>query len=300
LPDEITAIIFSLLPAQDVYRCGRVCRRLYALTDKATTWYARSEEFITFDRTVLQKHDLPSVGMRTFYTERFVEPTLGVLAKRKGPLCHALASFNLVPSLTYGAESYKILLIGALCVGKTALAEVFVSGRFSNEYDSTIDETLQKQIILDGETGVVEVLDPHGQEVYMIMRDQWYRECDGAMLVYDCTNTSSSLEMAKYHEQLLRVRDLEDSPDCLDGSTPLVMVANKSDLTSKVSPSDGSAFADAIGAAFFQTSAKEARNVNEAFEELVRRIRMRRRLLQGEALVQKKKTKRRRGGCIVQ
>ena len=99
------------------------------------------------------------------------------------------------------------------------------------------------------------------------MREQYMRSGEGFLLVYSITSRSSFAEMATFHQQVLRVKDMD--------YFPMVMVANKCDLEKErqVSTMDGYAMAKKIGCPFVETSAKQRLNVDEAFNDLVREIR---------------------------
>jgi len=66
---------------------------------------------------------------------------------------------------------------------------------------------------------------------------------------------------------------VRDVPDLL--TVPLVLFGNKCDLESQrqVSVSEGQQLAHTLGAAFFEGSAKSYLHLDEAYFELVRRIR---------------------------
>jgi GTPase KRas protein len=105
----------------------------------------------------------------------------------------------------------------------------------------------------------------------------------GYLLVYDVTKRDSMEDVLRFKEQLDRHNE--------SLRMPVVLVANKIDLVSQrtVTTAEGVAFARKLGAgAFFEASAKQRVNVDEAFCELVRCIRR-----QAQSVVvtkQKKKT----------
>merc|ERR1712099_20136 len=92
-------------------------------------------------------------------------------------------------------------------------------------YDPTIEDSYRKQVVIDGETCLLDILDTAGQEEYSAMRDQYMRTGQGFLCVYSITNRSSFDEVAAFHNQILRVKDAEQ--------VPMVIVGNKLDLDSE-------------------------------------------------------------------
>lgn len=66
------------------------------------------------------------------------------------------------------------------------------------------------------------VLDTAGQEEFSAMREQYMRSGEGFLLVFAVTDHSSFDEIAKFHKQILRVKDRDEFP--------MLMVGNKADL----------------------------------------------------------------------
>ncbi|KAJ3430664.1 ras gtpase-related [Anaeramoeba flamelloides] len=67
--------------------------------------------------------------------------------------------------------STKIAVCGMGSVGKSALTIQFLQNRFITEYDPTIEELYRKQIGVDDEAVMLEILDTAGQEEYSAMRE---------------------------------------------------------------------------------------------------------------------------------
>ena len=62
-------------------------------------------------------------------------------------------------------REYKIVVLGSGGVGKSALTVQFVQGIFVEKYDPTIEDSYRKQVVIDGETCLLDILDTAGQEV---------------------------------------------------------------------------------------------------------------------------------------
>jgi GTPase KRas protein len=169
---------------------------------------------------------------------------------------------------------YKIVVLGAGGVGKSALTINFVAQQFVDEYDPTIEDSYRRQLHIDDRACVLDILDTAGQEEFGAMRDQYMRTGEGFLVVYDVTQRSTFDEMKVFHSQIQRVTEVEKQA--------MVVAANKCDLPAhEVSEAEGRAAVEAMGASFMMTSAKHRTNVDEAFCELVRQIDRRRNEAEG-------------------
>jgi len=165
------------------------------------------------------------------------------------------------------ATEYKLVIVGGGGVGKSALTIQLIQNHFIDEYDPTIEDSYRKQVTIDDETCLLDILDTAGQEEYSAMRDQYMRTGQGFLTVYAITSRSSFDEISSFREQILRVKDAD--------KVPMVVVGNKCDLESErqVSKAEGQDLAKSFGCPFLETSAKSRINVEESFFELVREIR---------------------------
>ena len=164
-------------------------------------------------------------------------------------------------------RSYKLVVVGSGGVGKSALTIQFLQNHFVTEYDPTIEESYRKQVIVDGDTCLLDILDTAGQEEYSAMREQYLRTGQGFMLVYAITNRSSFEEVVELRDMILRVKDKEKYPICLAG--------NKCDLVDErvIATTEGKNLSKEFGCPFLETSAKTRENVEEVFYSLVREVR---------------------------
>ena len=103
------------------------------------------------------------------------------------------------------------------------------------------------------------------------MRDQWIRDSEGYVLIYNITARTSFDQVHVFLDQIKRVKDTQEE-------IPIVLVGNKCDLEERreVSTSEGQQFAKNGGLSFFEASAKTRYNVENCFFELVRKIRKQR------------------------
>ncbi|KAG8182312.1 hypothetical protein JTE90_013916 [Oedothorax gibbosus] len=114
---------------------------------------------------------------------------------------------------------YKLVVVGAGGVGKSALTIQLIQNHFVDEYDPTIEDSYRKQVVIDGETCLLDILDTAGQEEYSAMRDQYMRTGEGFLLVFAVNNAKSYEDISMYREQIKRVKDADD--------VPMVLVGNK-------------------------------------------------------------------------
>ena len=168
----------------------------------------------------------------------------------------------------YNALEYKIVVVGAGGVGKSALTIQFIQSRFIEQYDPTIEDNYRKQCVIDDQTCVLNILDTAGQEEYSAMRNQFMQQGQGFLLVFSMVSRQTFEELTNLHTQILQSKDEEQ--------VPLVLVGNKSDCPRhEVNEKEAEDLARSFGAKFIETSAKTHTNVDEAFHELVRSIRAR-------------------------
>jgi small GTP-binding protein domain len=156
--------------------------------------------------------------------------------------------------------SKKICMIGAFCVGKTALVQRFVYSLFSDRYLSTLGVKISKKVMQIEEQEVNLVLwDLEGKDDYAGVNFSYLRGAMGFFVVADGTRLET-LEAALN----LRARSLE-----LIGSVPNILLVNKADLAEEWEVTE--AHLEEIrkqGITVLCTSAKTGESVDEAFYAL--------------------------------
>ncbi|KAL2758696.1 hypothetical protein ACRALDRAFT_2098195 [Sodiomyces alcalophilus JCM 7366] len=183
---------------------------------------------------------------------------------------------------------YKLVVLGDGGVGKTALTIQLCLQHFVETYDPTIEDSYRKQVVIDGQACMLEVLDTAGQEEYTALRDQWIRDGEGFVLVYAITSRPSFTRIKRFHHQIQRVKESVASSPSYPGSpiaathpqapVPIMLVGNKSDRVTdrEVSTQEGHALARELGCEFVEASAKNCINVEKAFYDVVRILRRQR------------------------
>ncbi|KAK5168728.1 RAS2 protein [Saxophila tyrrhenica] len=187
---------------------------------------------------------------------------------------------------------YKLVVLGDGGVGKTALTIQLCLNQFVETYDPTIEDSYRKQVQIDSQSCMLEVLDTAGQEEYIALRDQWIRDGEGFVLVYSISSRSSFTKLEKFHRQIQRVKEsaaagsptYPGSPlsqtmsNASLGPAPVMLVGNKCDRVTEreVSTQEGSALAKKLNCEFVEASAKNCINVEKAFYDVVRQLRKQR------------------------
>eukprot|EP01133_Synstelium_polycarpum_P001541 gene1541-1801_t len=115
----------------------------------------------------------------------------------------------------------------------------------------------------------LQLWDTSGQERFRSLEISYYRGADCCILVFDVTNEKSLEELKMWREDFIEKTNVQN-PD----QFPFVVLGNKVDDLEKrkVTEKAGHAFVKAIGGNifYFETSAKDATNIEEAFQTVSR------------------------------
>ncbi|TID20466.1 hypothetical protein CANINC_003583 [Pichia inconspicua] len=164
----------------------------------------------------------------------------------------------------------KVIILGDTGVGKTSLMQQFINGKFSQQYKATIGaDFLPKDLNIDGKPVTLQIWDTAGQERFQSLGVAFYRGSDCCVLVYDVTNPKSFENLTAWRDEFLIQANIKD-PD----SFPFVIIGNKIDVEENrrvVSSKKAAQLALQLGnLPYFETSAKEAVNVDQAFDVIAR------------------------------
>ncbi len=166
-------------------------------------------------------------------------------------------------------KKINIIVFGNLSTGRSSLTFRFVTDRFVENNDQTIEDYYYKEVTVNGETVSVRILDTVGDESWgsRYFYSSQVREAHGIIFVYDTTRLES-LEGLDYFLELVGSSFAKGEKIQLR----YVLCGNKCDLESerKVSTSEGESVAKSMGCPFFETSAKMSVNVEEAFMYLIK------------------------------
>merc|ERR1719273_256279 len=162
---------------------------------------------------------------------------------------------------------FKVALIGDYGVGKSSIFRRLKDNVFveKSDDDNEYDFHELKVEVKDNEVKVM-LWDTAGMEENNSMEGSFFRGLVGLFLVYDITTYKSFERIEHWKEQVEAFSD--------DG-VKLMLIGNKCDSSKKqriVEEFDGKTLAAKLHVPFFETSAKEGTNCQEAFHELLESV----------------------------
>lgn len=158
--------------------------------------------------------------------------------------------------------SFKCVLLGEGCVGKTSLVLRYVENKFNDKHITTLQASfLTKKLNIGGKRVNLSIWDTAGQERFHALGPIYYRDSNGAILVYDITDEDSFQKVKNWVKELRKM---------LGNDICLCIAGNKIDLEKErhVSVADAEAYAASVGAKHFHTSAKLNKGIEEMFLDL--------------------------------
>ncbi|XP_065561823.1 GTP-binding protein RAD-like isoform X2 [Artemia franciscana] len=222
----------------------------------------------------------------------------------------SISTENITPSSTNAPSSrcssvnediqrapYRVLMIGATGVGKTALTRQFMTSEYLNTYETSFDDDAEEKsvsILLDGEESELTLYDfPFG--TISVENCISTFNADAYVIVYSVVERGSF----EYAEEVLQVLWRSD----IVTKKAVIVVGNKIDLarTRVISNQEGKSLASSFDTKFIETSSGIQHNVDELLVGVLKQIR-----LKGERgsddeetrLIRKKSSKKKRkSGC---
>ena len=161
-------------------------------------------------------------------------------------------------------KQIKVAVLGKSLVGKSAITYRFISDKFPEEHDTTVEDQYKTVITIDGITYDLEILDTAGQDDYQTMLDTWIEYANCFLLVYSIDEMDSFKQIKHKYDRICQMKNNEQFS--------ILIAGNKCDLpdsTRKVPKSEAENYAKSIDVPFLEVSALKRVNVKEAFMEVV-------------------------------
>ena len=159
----------------------------------------------------------------------------------------------------------KILLIGDSSVGKSSILLKYIEDKFSENYVSTIGiEYKIKTLIINWKKVLLRIWDTSGQERYRSITQNFYRNANGILFIFDITNK----------ETFENIKNWIIDSDSEDNQVIKVLVGNKIDIDEnrKIDNDIIQKYAEKKGMKYYETSAKEGINIDLVFRKIAELI----------------------------
>eukprot|EP00450_Noctiluca_scintillans_P012585 CAMPEP_0194490876 /NCGR_PEP_ID=MMETSP0253-20130528/9948_1 /TAXON_ID=2966 /ORGANISM="Noctiluca scintillans" /LENGTH=208 /DNA_ID=CAMNT_0039331557 /DNA_START=12 /DNA_END=638 /DNA_ORIENTATION=- len=162
----------------------------------------------------------------------------------------------------------KVIILGDSGVGKTSLMNQYVNKRFTSQYKATIGaDFLTKEVIVGDRVVTMQIWDTAGQERFQSLGVAFYRGADACILVHDITNAKSFAGLDSWRDEFLAQACPRDAE-----KFPFVILGNKVDreVERKTPFAKAKAWSEKFSQPYpnYETSAKDATNVDLAFQEI--------------------------------
>lgn len=154
-------------------------------------------------------------------------------------------------------------------MGKSSLLVRFADDVFTENFMPTIGVDFKiKTIDVDGKTIKLQIWDTAGQERFKTITSSYYKGAHGIMVMYDVTDRESFFNIQTWMSEVEK-----NASDNISR----ILVGNKCDLEGQraVSTEEGQELADHYCVRFLETSAKDSKNVEQAFTLMTREVKNR-------------------------
>jgi Ras-related protein Rab-7A len=160
----------------------------------------------------------------------------------------------------------KVIILGDSGVGKTSLMNQYVNKKFSNKYKATIGaDFLSKEVMIDDKLVTLQIWDTAGQERFQSLGNAFFRGSDCCILVFDVTVAKTFDSLENWRSEFLIQAGVNDP-----NNFPFIVIGNKIDVEEQRAVTQKRAMdwcqLSLGGIPYFECSAKEAINVEQAFQ----------------------------------
>ena len=166
-------------------------------------------------------------------------------------------------------KTCQILIIGDPSVGKTSVIRRYTNGTFKEEYLSTVGlDYYSKEEIIDGKTINIKLWDTAGEERYKSLTQNYFRNAEGVLLVFDVTNTDSFNNLKDW------ISSIKLNMEGNNIFIPIVIIGNKLDMEDQreITKEQAEQFVSENKYKYFETSAKTGEGIDKSIRELASQI----------------------------
>ncbi|KAK7082782.1 hypothetical protein SK128_020541 [Halocaridina rubra] len=166
-------------------------------------------------------------------------------------------------------KRYRVVVMGAAKVGKTAIINQFLYDSFSPKYTRTVEEMHHGEYEVSGMALTLDILDTSGSYEFPAMRELSINTADAFILVYAINDAESFDEVRNLREVILNTKKQP---------VPMVVVGNKNDLEDdRAVPTETAETIVLLSweNGFLEASAKDNLNVLKIFKELLNQAKIR-------------------------
>ena len=163
--------------------------------------------------------------------------------------------------------NFKIILIGDSSVGKTSIINKYSNKGFNEIFSCTIGvDFLVKDVEISGQKIRLSIWDTAGQEKYKAVNRSYYWGSDACFLIFDLTSKQSFDNLDGWYKEFCENSEKSSQDN-------IVILGNKSDLDKReVNDKDINEFIDEKNLKYFETSAKDGKNINEFFKYIMEKL----------------------------
>ena len=173
---------------------------------------------------------------------------------------------SLKNSQNQNEKKFNLSVIGDFAVGKSSLINRYVNNKFEINIMGTAGLDMKKKVInINNEQVKICIFDSAGQERFRYIAKNQMKDADGILIIYDVTDRKSFNCAIKWLESIKKDKnELKFGINC-------VLIGNKIDLNNniQVKKEEVLKIIENFNVSFFETSAKENINVQEAFENII-------------------------------
>ncbi|CAF0893728.1 unnamed protein product [Adineta steineri] len=160
----------------------------------------------------------------------------------------------------------KIISLGNVSVGKSCLIKRYCEKRFISKYMATIgiDYGVTRIRVRNYDIRM-NIFDFSGHPLFYEVRNEFYRDVQGILLVFDLNNRRSFESLDNWICEMKKELNLNSTQK----SSPIVfIIGNKNDLKRAVEENEARMWANIRGYQYFETSAATGTGVQEMFDSL--------------------------------